>query len=294
MKVLVTGSQGFVGKRLAAALKKKGHEVREFDIALGNNLLDKAQCTQACKGMNAVYHLAAVLDEKADTLLEVNIKGTENILEAAARQRCGQFIFLSTAGVNAGVKGKVSEKSRFTPQTRYEKSKAEAEKLVWNSQEMVPITIIRSALVLGPNRYWEQIVNLVRKGFPIVGNGKQAWQTVFVDDLVDALVFVLGKRECLGETILVAEKERHSLLDLYSAIQYELGINAKIRTMPKWLAKLMALLLRLRGKKSIVTWAHIDRLARERLYDTRKIESLGWKPRTGMKEAVRKTVEGLR
>jgi len=257
-------------------------------------LLNKEHCIQACKGIDAVFHLAAILDEKAGNLFEVNVVGTENILEAAAKQRCSQFVFLSTVGVNAGAKGVVDEEISLSPKTGYEKSKAEAEKIIWDAQEMLPITIVRSALVLGPNRYWEQIVKLVRKDFPLIGGGKQVWQTIFVDDLVDALVFVLGRDACLGEKFVVAEKEKHSLRDLYAAIQGELGINANIRTVAKWLAKIMALLLKLKGEKSIVSGEYIDRLARERNYNTRKIEALGWKAKVGMKEAVRKTVADLK
>jgi len=186
-------------RSLIKALKKKGHRVRDFDLDLGKDLLDKGQCEQACRGIDAVFHLAAVLDEKSKQLLEVNVNGTENVLEAAAKQRCRQFVFLGTVGVNAGVKGEVDEESSFRPVTAYEKSKAQAEKIVWNSQEMLPVTIVRSALVLGPNKYWQGIVDLVRKGFPLIGGGKQVWQTVFVDDLVSALVFVLGKESCFGE-----------------------------------------------------------------------------------------------
>lgn len=290
MRVLATGSRGFVGKRLVRALEQKGHAVKEFDIELGNDLLDEAQCMQACNGIDAVFHLAAVLDEKSARLEKVNVEGTEKILEAAAKQRCQQFIFLSTVGVNAGVKGRIGEKSPFAPRTPYEKSKAKAEKIVLESQEMLPITIVRSALVLGPNDYWKGIVKLVKKGFPLIGGGKQEWQAIYIDDLVSALVFVLGKKECIGETFIVAEQGRPTLRQIYEEIQKQLGIKRKIKTMPVWLAKLGALL---KGNKGIVSCEHIDRLARKRSYDTAKISALGWKAKTTMEEAVKKTVAEL-
>lgn len=294
MRVLVTGSRGFVGKRLAKALASKRHGVKEFDIALGNDTLDSKQCEKACRGIDAVFHLAAILDENSDRLFEVNVQGTKNILEGAAKNRCRQFIYLSSSGVNAGVKGVVDEKSPFRPVTKYEKSKAEAEKLVFDSQELLPVTIVRSALVLGPNQGWEKIVSMVAKGFPIIGGGKQVWQTVYVEDLVSALVFVLGKDKCLNETFVVAEKERHSLRQVYAEIQKALGIQEEIKSVPVWQAKLLALFYALIGKKSIVSNSHIERLARERKYNTKKIENLGWKAKVGMKEAVKRTVQGLR
>ncbi len=291
MKVLVTGSRGFVGKRLVSGLRKKRHSVKEFDLSLGNDILDKGQCENACSGVDAVYHLAAVLEEKSPMLWKVNVKGTENILEAAAKARVKHFVYLGTVGVHGGLKKTVNEESAFKPVTEYEKSKTEAERTVHEFHEMLPITVLRSALVLGPNEFWEKIVTLVKKGFPLIGSGKQSWQTVYVSDLVDALAFVLGKKSFFGEIFVVAEKEKHSLRDLYAEIQSQLGIKRKIKTIPVWLAKLG---LSIKGERGIVTKEHIERLVRAREYDTSKIESLGWKPKTPMKEAVRKTLKALK
>ncbi len=290
MNILVTGSNGFVGKRLVQALEKKGHYVKEFDTAQGNDLLDKRQCMQACKGIETVFHLAAILDEKSKMLEKVNVKGTENILEAAAKARCSRFIFLSTVGINAGVKGIVNEESELKPITPYEKSKAAAENIVVEFQEMIPITIVRSALVFGPNKYWQSIIKLAGKGFPVIGGGKQIWQTIYIDDLVSALVFVLGKKECVGETFVVAEQDKPTLRQLYAEIRKQLGANKKIKTIPKFVAKTAAIV---KGNKGILTTQHIDRLTRQREYNTSKINALGWKAKIEMKEAVGKTLQEL-
>lgn len=293
MNILVTGSRGFVGQKLVKELNAKGYKVSEFDLALGQDILSKEQCVNACKEIDFVFHLAAVLDEKSELLYKVNVNGTENILEACSKAKCKQFIYLSTVGVNAGVKGIVNEESSFKPVTQYEKSKAEAEKLVLEFQEMIPITIIRSALVIGPNKYWKQILKYIGKDKPLVGKGKQVWQTIYIDDLVSALTFVLEKKECMGETFIVAEKEKHSLLELFTEARKDLGLNEKSKHVPVWLANLKAKTDSLRGKKSIAIKEHIERLARERNYNTEKIESLGWKAKVGMKEAVYKTLKEL-
>lgn len=290
MNILITGSTGFVGKKLVKQLKKQGHTVKEFDTSLGQDITNKKQCEQACQKTDAVYHLAAILDEQNKLLEEVNVKGTENILEAAAKARCKQFIFLSTVGIHGNYDGTIDEKTPIMPATKYEKSKAKAEKLVHEFQEMVPATIIRAALVLGPNKYWEKIIKMVKKGFPIIQGGKQVWQTIYIDDLADALVFVLGKEECINETFVIAEQEKHTLLELYKTIQETFGMKAEIKTMPLYKAMALATILKILGKKSIISKEHIQRLVRQREYNTSKIESLGWRPKTTMKEAVKKTL----
>jgi len=293
MNILVTGSSGFIGQKLVKKITALGHEVKGFDKETGGDITNKTQCEKACQGMDAVYHLAAVLDEKSKILEQVNINGTENILEAAAKARCSQFIYLSTVGIHGNYEGIIDEQSPIMPATRYEKSKAEAEKTVNEFREMIPTTIIRSALVFGPNQYWKKIITMVKKGFPIIGGGKQVWQTIYADDLADALAFVLGKEECIDETFVVAEQEKHTLHELYKEIQAATGTTNEIKTMSKCKATILATLLSFSGKKSIISKEHIQRLTRQRDYNTAKINALGWKAKTKMKQAAEKTVKSL-
>lgn len=294
MNILVTGSSGFVGKLLCKELQRLQHSVRTFDIADGNDITDFAAIKGAVKGIHVVYHLAAELDENSGQLFKVNVEGTRNLLEASAKQHVQQFIFLSTAGVMGNIRKEADESAAFNPETRYEKSKMQAEKLVVDYQEMLPVTIMRSALVLGPNRYWREIVNLVARGFPLIGNGKNSWQTIYVKDLVSALLFVLGKQQCIAETFVIAGKEKPTLREVYAAIQRELGIENELKTMPRLPGVLLVyafmLKSRLLGTKTVVTPVHLKRLLRERNYSTRKIEALGWKPRYSLQKALHETL----
>ena len=54
MKILVTGSTGFVGKKLVRALKRNRHQVIEFSHSKTNNITDFAQVNSALKGMDVV------------------------------------------------------------------------------------------------------------------------------------------------------------------------------------------------------------------------------------------------
>lgn len=299
MKILVTGSDGFVGKELSRALLQRGHEVSGFDIAGGQDILNRGQARDAVKGMHAVYHLAAQLDEGAGDLFKVNVQGTKNMIEACAEERIQQFIFLSTAGVMGDLKKglRADESTPMKPVTRYEKSKAEAEKIVLRYQEALPVTIVRSALVLGPNSYWKDIVEQIVHGFPMVGNGENAWQVIFCRDLVDALVFLLGREDALGETFIAAERRGMTLRELHDEIRRQAGITEPTKTISPLMAKAAAWIFSttsmLSGKRTVIMPSHIDRLVRERNYSTAKINALGWEPKYSTKEAIRETLQAL-
>jgi len=299
VKILVTGSMGFVGSKLVKELERQGHKVEGFSKSTGGNVLDLAAVKKAVKGKQAVFHLAAVLDEtSAKEMLDVNVRGTENVVDAAAKAGVEHFVYLSTVGVHGTNEMEIDENAALQPETMYEASKARAEKMVWESQEMLPITIIRSAMVMGNNEYWKGIVKLVKKGFPLIGSGNNSFQTIYLDDLVSALSFVLGKKECFGEVYVAAGGEKPTLKEIYGMIQKELGAKGKIKSVPVWTGKIFAyaavLKSKFTGRKTIVLPQHVKRLVRERSYKTGKLQALGWKQRHSLEKAVKETVKAVK
>lgn len=88
MKVLVTGSGGFIGSAVKSHLIDQGHEPVPYDLTDGNNICDADRVRKVSESCDAVIHLAGVLGthELFDTInlaIDVNIKGTVNVLEAA-------------------------------------------------------------------------------------------------------------------------------------------------------------------------------------------------------------------
>jgi len=292
MWILVTGAWGFIGKQLCEALVQQGHQVVKFrgDVRSFEN------CKKNLRNIQAVYHLAAVLDEEnKKELFEVNVKGTQNMIEAAAKENIEQFIFVSSVTVMGDFQGIGVEETPIKAVTLYGQSKADAEKLVWESQEMLPITIIRPALVIGANKYWKRIIELVQKGFPIIGDGKNLFQMVHTKDVIEALTLVLGKQECIGEIFIVAEEKPKTVEEIYLLIQKELGIKEKARKMPKWLGFLISYLsvlkARLFGGETFLAPSHVKRMTKNRHYSTEKIEKLGWKPKYSTEQAIKETVK---
>ena len=77
MKILVTGSNGFVGKNLCLALKEKGHTVYKFDIE--NSVEDLKEYSKDCE---FVFHLAGINRPKdPKEFIEGNFSAAENLLE---------------------------------------------------------------------------------------------------------------------------------------------------------------------------------------------------------------------
>jgi nucleoside-diphosphate-sugar epimerase len=289
MKVLVTGSSGFVGRHVVAELKNRKHEVREFDLSNGDDMLDKAQLKKALKGTDAVIHLAAIVENGSPRLWEVNVEGTRNVIDEAIAAKAERFIYLGSTGVYGVAKGEVSEKSRAAPENDYEKSKLEAEKIVLERQEEISVSVLRSAMVFGANDYWKKMFRMLEKNYPLPCPGTNHYQDIDAADLARALVLVLEKGED-GETYLVAGEDAPTLNEFCEMGKEALGKKGKMRHMPARLAPLMGKLLGM----SLLTKENIRHLGKERRYDLRKIKALGFSQKRSMKDSIMDAVENMK
>jgi nucleoside-diphosphate-sugar epimerase len=298
MKILITGSTGMIGQRLVEKLKTK-HTIVEFSRSKGMDITKLEDVEKAIHGVDIIIHAAAEMDEmKGEAeMFRTNVEGTRNLVTAAEEEGIDQFIHVSTVGVYGDTKGKISEESPMNPHSSYERSKKEAESLVWNMQEVFPVTLVRPAIVVGPNTYWASIFKTIKKGFPLIGKGNNAWQMVQVDDLVDFIVKCVGNEDTYNETYLVAEDETHSLreiVDMMASIQS----TKKPGTIPIPLGVAISHVLglqgKLLGKKPLLTPPHVKRMLKHREYDTTKAKKVGWKPQHSTMEALEETYAQLR
>jgi UDP-glucose 4-epimerase len=295
MRILVTGGNGFVGSLLVAALTQKGHSVTVFSGDIRNT----ADCEKNVKRAQVVYHLAAILDEsKKREMEEVNVQGTSNVLEAAIQEGVQQFIHVSSVGVMGSCNGAANEECSLCPLTHYEKTKADGEMLVWNAQEAIPITIIRPAAIFSAQSEWKIIVDLVKAGFPIVGDGKNTFQIVNVHDLISALLFVLQNPDAMGERFIVAEETGKTLENIYSMIQKELEVEKPVKKIGVLQATILiwvhGIISRLKRKKPKLLPAYISRGTKNREYSIAKMKGIGWMPQHTTHQTIREMVNELR
>lgn len=147
MRVLVTGSEGFIGQAQVATLLEAGHEVRTLDQRaakrniswehISADIRDIYALRRAVQGMDAILHLAAIPNDRHGAepeVLDANVRGTWNLLIAAKEAEIGRVVLYSS--VNAlGCVGRfgyarylpVDDAHPHHPMTPYQLSKHLAE-----------------------------------------------------------------------------------------------------------------------------------------------------------------------
>ncbi len=228
MKILLTGGAGYVGAKLATALKEKGHEVEIFDKP--KDILDEEELEEAIDGQDVVYHLAALAEIKytdahPQETFEVNIIGTNNVARICAEK--GVLLnFISTCCIYGNPLEVPSVEDRLiNPTDSYAMSKAAGEYLVkmWGLSKGLKYNILRFDTVYGPSTKKEMRADmciqifmnaaLIGDNIKITGDGKQSRNFIHIDDLVRALVLVTEKG-VVGEMINMAGNEKISVNDI--------------------------------------------------------------------------------
>jgi UDP-glucose 4-epimerase len=217
-KILITGGAGSFGRTLAASLRQQGRSLRIFDLPqcsfdifqdwenaeiYPGNILDLSTLKEAVKGVDLVYHLAAILppasEEDRSRTFRVNVQGTENLLAACLSSgRNPRIIFASSVSVygdTSGFTGLIGPDYPVNPNDWYAESKVEAEQFLAASP--LPLANLRiSGIVipafLDPPEPW-----------PFMR--RQRIELLALSDLIEAMTaLAVGREEAFGETLLLA------------------------------------------------------------------------------------------
>lgn len=181
-KLLVTGSNGFIGSHLSELLELSYGVIMHSRLASAPSKLNHHFCldvngdtdwSTALQGVDAVVHLAAVAHNKSDDpnyIDNVNVKGAINLAKQAVKNGVKRFIFISSIGVlgNKTPTNRPFNESSFPkPHSQYAQSKLDAENalLMIAEETGLEVVIIRPPLVYGndaPGNFGK-LVNLVKK-----------------------------------------------------------------------------------------------------------------------------------
>jgi len=258
-KVLVTGGAGFIGSHLVPRLLEKGHSVVVLDnlcsgklknmqsirdhpsfTFMQGDIRDRAMLHDALIGVDAVVHLAALIDVSASVVdplqtHEVNVTGTLNVMQEAVENKLKKFVLASSTAVYGDVKAlPVKEDTVLKPISPYAASKASSEAYcgAFALCYGLDAVVLRFFNVYGLRNenspYSGVITKFLQKAcggevLTVEGNGEQTRDFIHVNDVVNALVLALEGEGLKGEVFNVCTGVPASINQLVDTVRAVTG-----------------------------------------------------------------------
>ena len=314
-RVLVTGAAGFIGSHLVDRLLRDGwtvtaidnfdpfyaREIKEAQIRehlehphyrlLELDLRDlsalRQQAGLASHSYDVVVHLAARAGVRPSILdpigyQEVNVRGTQNLLEFAREHRIPQFVFASSSSVY-GINPRVpwSEDDHvLLPISPYASTKVSGELLghVYSHLFGIRFIALRFFTVYGPRQRPDLAIHkfarsiLAGRAIPVFGDGATRRDYTFIDDVVNGVVSAMTYRSTPFEVINLGNSSTVSLEEMIGQIEKALGVEAVLDRQPEQSGDVPQ------------TWASIEKARNE----------LNYEPATRFEEGIGKFVAWLK
>lgn len=311
--ILITGNAGFIGKYLTNALLKKEYKIQGLDIRprrdtldgftqIDGNILDREAVCTAMAGTDCVIHLAAEHKDfgiSKEQYYKVNVEGTKVILEIASESQIKKFIFYSSVAVY-GAQQPSSDGTSPKPNNEYGISKYQAETAIvdWAQKDKSRnVLIIRPTVVFGP-RNQANIFRLVKQvcdgNFIWVGNGSNIKSIAYVENLVDATIFLLERLVEGMRAVNYADMPHLTTKEIVSMIAQKAGVKMPKRKIPLPVAipaaSVFTILGNLMNKDYPITSARIRKFNTSTCHKAEKIFSMGFIPRFSIEEGLEKMV----
>ncbi len=245
MRLLITGSTGFIGRHLLTELAI-GHELyalarnRPADVQQGpvcwiaQDLTRPLDARALPDRIDGIIHLAQSrhyrqFPEMAEDIFEVNIHSTLRLLEYARRAKAERFVYASSGGVYGHSYERFTEHHPVNPINFYLSSKYSAELLVANYQEFFKTIVLRCFFVYGPGQEGMLMSNLVSqvqqgKTVTIQGNPGIRVNPLYVKDAARA--FSAALHTTTSGLFNLAGDEVVTITDLVELIAQEIGCKA--------------------------------------------------------------------
>ena len=307
MKVLVTGADGFIGSHLTESLLAEGYDVRALaqynsfnywgwleDIQQTANLeivcgdvRDQAYCREICKGIDVIFHLAALIAIPysyiaPQSFIETNIKGTLNICQAAKDWNVKRILVTSTSEVYGTAQYvPIDERHPLQPQSPYSASKigADAIAMSFYNAYQLPVTIVRPFNTYGPRQSARAVIPTIITQIASgnkeikIGDTTPTRDFNYMKDICNGFILLAKCNKAIGETVNIGSNNEISIKELFTLIKDIMHSDVNLIVDEQ----------RLRPEHSEVFRLRCD--------NTKIKELTGYEPQYPLREGLEKTVE---
>ncbi len=321
-KTLLTGASGFLGKHLLARLLSElpeGEKLRVFvrrdppasvkndpriEVILGD-LGDAAAMDRAVAGVSLIYHVGGAMSGSPEDFERGCAAGTRNLLASIKKHAMPKLVYISSLSVmhwSAGVAG-VPAREDFPleqyPERRgaYTQHKLAAELLVRAAvkDDGVSAVILRPGQIAGPGTEMlaPSVGRRAGKRIVILGDGRQILPLVWVDDVVDAIRLAEKRSIWTGEIFLLVDAPMYTQEQVARLAEP----NAPIVRVPRFVVNLLAIGVEmlgavLRRPVPLSRYRVASSLSPITFDCTAAREKLGWSPKVGVAEGLRRMQAG--
>jgi len=316
--VLITGVNGFIASHLAEHLVQMNVSVRgvarrpaaavwlaEQGIEVTpTHLSDRDALRRAMDGCRRVVHAAAWTggaELPPDVGYQVNVDGTANVLAAARASGVERLIYISSVAVYGSNRAPLIDETAPTPRVgqAYPDSKIVAESLVRESG--LPFVIIRPASTYGPRGTAWTVgpIEQIKAGrLVLLGQDRGLVTPGYIENVVDGLILALNHDNAPGETFNMCDDQAVTYRTFYLAYARMFGIDT-LPTLPGIVAILarfgpVNLLRRLARRPTAGAWSRHFRFNPSQFSVAKARRVLGYDPKIGFEEGMRRTEAWLR
>jgi nucleoside-diphosphate-sugar epimerase len=306
MKYLITGGSGFLGINLTRYLLNKSHDVICYDIAdfdyperdritfIKADIRDRVALDRVMPGVQVVVHAAAALPlYSREDIYTTDVVGTRNVVEAAYQAGVERLIHISSTAVY-GIPDHhpLYEDDPLCGVGPYGEAKIEAERVCLEyRQKGMCIPIIRPKSFVGPERLgvFALLYDWAKDGrsFPILGNGRNRYQYLDVEDLCDA-IYLCATLPCekTNDTFNIGAKEFGTVAEDFQAVLDYAGYGKKVKPFPAGPVILGLRILEALGLSPLYKWVY-ETIAKDSFVSIEKAERiLGFRPKYSNKDAL--------
>ena len=315
MKVCITGGSGFIGSRLATALRGAGHDVRIIDLVQSpshaacvtvGDVRDLVAVLAVTRNCDVVVHLAAEHRDDVrpiERYFDVNVGGARSLVAAMSANGVQRCLLVSSVAVYGLNQKEPDESSPLCPDSSYGDSKAQSETVFSDWQSAASersLVVLRPVVVFGEGNRGNVhtlIEQIRRKRFLMIGRGDNRKSVACVDNLVAFMMTQIESAPGIHR-YNYADKPDRPVRELVAVIDRALGRPTRHRWyLPRWLGLLAGhafdLAARLRGRPFSISAARVRKFCADTCVSTRAVDASGFQRTVTIDQGLQRMVLGV-